>query len=288
MYLSEIKKYSHNVIQNAPFDTVGSLYSKTQKRIVPIKDINEIPLLEKKGDITGVIINQELLDSISGDLGIIVTKTPIITSLKIYNEIEQNKLDTTFPTIIHKTARIHPTSVIDPEGVIIGQKSDIHAYAKIHKGVTIGNNVRIGPNTTIGFIPNPWRENWDILSNLVQGKVIIENNTHIHSNVTVERPYYLEVTRIGQNSHIDSQTIIKQGTNIGKSTLIAALVNIGSCVIIGDGCWIGPRSRITDGVEIGESCHITLGSYVKKSISSGMMVKDNWAIKKERIKGLIP
>ncbi len=288
MFLSELEDFSYRIHRNGEFKRIGSLYSNTHDRIVPITNIDELELLKTKKEITGVIITPELVESIPINIGILVSKTPIITSLEAFNAVEQNGQENWFPTSIHKTVKIHPTAEIDPEGVIIGAKSKIDAYVRIHKGVTIGKNVKIGPNTTIGSIPNPDNENPDTLSFLVRGKVIIEDNTQIHSNVTLERPYYSEETRIGQECHIDSQTKICQGAVISKSTLIAAIVTIGSYVMIGEGCWVGPRCTIKPGVKIGKSCHITLGSRVEKTISPEMIVKDNWAIKRERFKGLIP
>lgn len=288
MILSELEDFSYCIHRNGEFNRIGSLYSNTHNRIVPITNIDELELLKTKKEITGVIITPELIDHVPLNFGIIVTKTPLIVSLEIHNSLEQNEYDSQFPTIIHKTAKIHPTADIDPHGVIIEYKSKIDAYVRIHKGVIIGKNVRIGSNTTIGSIPNPDNENPDTLSYLVHGKVIIEDKARIHANVTIERPYYSEETRIGQECHIDSQTKICQGTIISKSTLIAAIVTIGSYVMIGEGCWVGPRCSIKPGVKIGKSCHITLGSRVEKTISPEMIVKDNWAIKRERFKGFIP
>ncbi len=288
MFLSELDGFSHFTQGDVQFDMVGSLYSHGSKRIVPITNNLELESLEKKKEIVGIIITPELINLIPINISKIVTKTPISTSLRIYNTLTQSNPDTDFPTIIHKTALLHPTADIDPHGVIIGQGSKIDAYVRIHKGVTIGKKVRVGPNTSIGSIPNPVNENLDTLSKLVRGKVIIEDNVRIHSHVIIERPYYSEETRIGPDCHIDSQTKIGQGTIIGKATLIAAIVTIENYTKIGDECWVGPRCEIMSGVEIGDSCHITLGSRVKKKIPPGMVVKDNWAIKRERFKEFIP
>jgi hypothetical protein len=56
MFLSDLRVFSHSVQRNARFDTVGSLYSNTQNRIVALTNIQELELLKTKKEITGVII----------------------------------------------------------------------------------------------------------------------------------------------------------------------------------------------------------------------------------------
>lgn len=70
-------------------------------------------------------------------------------------------------------------------------------------------------------------------------------------------------------------------------SLITANSEIGEYATIGKDCWIGLRTSIHSGVNIGDSCYVTLGSRITKDIGHGMVVKDNWAIKRDRFKGII-
>lgn len=114
----------------------------------------------------------------------------------------------------------------------------------------------------------------------------------IHENVTIYRPYNLEIgdwAEIGTGVIISSRKKIKIGKNAGIGPQSSIYDNdhkmplrfgreedmIDSPVEIGDGVWIGTRAIILRGVKIGKNATIGAGSVVNKSVPDNAVVSGN-------------
>lgn len=276
------------ITEDTEFSSVGHLLGTGNQRIVPIYRPEDILLAMENEEVTGIIIPGEFSPLVSRKMGLVLSPDPVLIALRIQKEISQCTLKSTIQpgrrgnhTIIHPTARVAATAVI-------GDRVVISEYVSIEERTQIGNNVFIGPHTHIGVIPGTSENHCSEYSSLACGEVIIGDESNIQSHCTIERPLFSDTTKIGSRCHIDSQCTIRQGSRIGNCTLLAAIVTIGEYVQMGEECWAGPRTNLGNGVIIGDECYITLGSSVTKNIKSGMVVRDNYAIRKERFSGVIP
>jgi UDP-3-O-[3-hydroxymyristoyl] glucosamine N-acyltransferase len=284
MKLSEISWLVPMIHQDGEFSGVGHPLGHGKSRIVAITSEDEIKHCLKNEDIVGVVVSNEYKPLISNQVAIIISSNPILTVLKIQNEISKN---TTIDSAIHRSAKIHSTARIS-DNVSIGKRVIISEYVTIEDGTWIGNDVFIGPNTRIGSLPDIPGISQEETHHFAKGTVEIGSRSYIQSNSIIERSLFSETTQINTQCFIDSQAVIRQGVQIGSGTLLAAIVTIEEFSTIGRECWAGPRSKICPGVTIGDTCYITLGSTVSKNMGSGMIVRDNWGIRKDRFSGIIP
>jgi UDP-3-O-[3-hydroxymyristoyl] glucosamine N-acyltransferase len=287
MKISDFTGIDEKIIQDANFSSIGHLHGKGEKRLVPINSDQDFQSAVLSETIAGFIIPMTILLPINTEKGILISPNPLKTALFIQQLIDQKSGEYKKLTKIHPSASIHPTAIISENNVSIGKKVQIYEHVIIHEGSIINDCSIIGPNTVIGSTPksddfNPKLEDYKPF-----GSVEIKQDVVIHANCCIEKPWFQDKTIIGQRCQIDNLVTIHQGARIDDFSLITANSEIGEYSTIGKNCWIGLRSTIHPGVNIGDSCYVTLGSKVTKKIGPGMVVKDNWAIKRERFKGII-
>lgn len=129
--------------------------------------------------------------------------------------------------------------------VIIGENSIIGAGVKIignsHGPVKIGNNVQILENTVLHLLP--------------------DNELIIHDNVIIGPGCIIHGTIIGENSVIESGSIVCDYSTLGKNTLVKC------------GTLVKQRSSFQD--------NVILEGYIAKKVGNvdGILSKPNWAIK---------
>ena len=189
-------------------------------------------------------------------------------------------------TIINKNIQIDAFSYIDDEteicdNVIIGSNSKIGPNVFIDKGCNIGDNVSISntiikknceikSGARIGSSGFGFEEKTKKRINHI-GNVIIEKNSTIGANTTIDRSVF-ESTIIGEFSQIDNLVQIAHNVVIGKHAIIAAQVGIAGSTIIGDFVKIGGQSGISGHLKIGNNVTIAGKSGVTKSINDNKVV----------------
>lgn len=287
MKISNFTRIEEKLIQDANFSIIGHLHGIGENRLVPINSVQDFQSAVLSETIAGFIIPDTIPLPINTEKGILISPNPLNTALFIQQEIIQKSGERKKPTEIHRSANIHPTALISEYNISIGKKVQINENAIIHEGSIIDDCSIIGPNTVIGSTPksddfNPTLEDFKPF-----GSVEIKQDVVIHANCCIERPWFQDKTIIGQRCQIDNLVTINQGAIINDFSLITANSEIGEYATIGKNCWIGLRTSIHPGVNIGDSCYVTLGSRVTKDIGHGMVVKDNWAIKRDRFNGII-
>ncbi len=216
---------------------------------------------------------------------------------------------------ISKFSFVDNTSKIG-ENVQIDNFSIIGSNTKIGKNVVIGSNSKIGPNVIIedNSIIN---DNVTMINTVIQknceikpgarigfagfgfeekskkkinhiGNVIIEKNSTIGSNTTIDRAVF-ESTFIGEFSQIDNLVQIAHNVIIGKHAIIAAQVGIAGSTTIGSFVKIGGQAGISGHLKIGNNVTIAAKSGVTKNIQddkvvAGFPAKDINLWKREVIK----
>ena len=172
---------------------------------------------------------------------------------------------------VHPTAKIFPKSVIG-KGVTIGKNCIIKNNVVIKNSI-IKDNVTICDNTVLGStgfgfdLHNMGAKN--ILPQI--GVVLIDENTHIGSNCTIDRAK-IDVTYIGKNSMIDNLVHIAHNVIVGNNACIAAQSGISGSVTIGN--------NLISGGQTGYAGHIKIGNNVIVAAKSGVTknIKDHSAI----------
>lgn len=190
---------------------------------------------------------------------------------------------------IGKGTYIGPNAVIEA-GVAIGENSIIEAGVYVGKNSKVGNNALIYPNVTIyancflgnniiihsgtvvgsdgfGFI-----EKDGIRHKIPQiGKVVIEDDVEIGSNVSIDRATIGE-TVIGKGSKLDNLIQVAHNVRIGKNVVMAGASGVAGSTVIEDNVTIAAQVGIKDHVRIGKGAIIGAKSAVKDDVEPGKIV----------------
>ena len=169
-------------------------------------------------------------------------------------------------------------------GVKIGPRVAIDNFCSVGPNSVIancfiGNNVTIGANCTIGmpgfgFVKNKDSQ-WIRFPHI--GRVVIEDNVHIGSNVTIDRGA-LGNTILKENCCIDNFVHVAHNVQIGYRTQVANSM-IGGSTKIGDDCWIGSGTNFRNGLVMGNNSMTGVGANVVKDVESDIIVTGNPAKK---------
>lgn len=204
----------------------------------------------------------------------------------VYQEKEDFIHDTAViadSTMIGKHVYIGPHVVIGA-GVCIGDGCVINANSVLAERVILKNNVHlahgvkllsdtliengcvIDAGTVIGSSPyNPVKERGRWLLSQPVGRVIIEQNTRIGANTTIDRGVFSD-TRIGAYVVIDNLVQIAHDVVVEDNTVIAASAIIGANTIIGEHCTIGGGSSIAGQLTIANDVVLTGRTTVSRSL----------------------
>lgn len=161
------------------------------------------------------------------------------------------------------------------ENVSISNNVRIAPYTVIDNAV-IGNNVRIGANCSIGLMGFGYEKDdtgkyWRFPH---LGKVIIEDDVEIGSNVCIDRGAIGD-TVIGRGTKIDNLVHVAHNVRIGNNCLVIANSMIGGSTIIGDNTWVAPSVSILDHRNIGESSILGMGAVIIRDVKDFDIVVGN-------------
>ena len=203
-----------------------------------------------------------------------------------------------YQTIIDQCAEIGKGASIGPfcviEECIIGENVILDAGVKVFAGTVIGNNVHIQPNSVIGATGVMWA--WDSVGQKIPfaqtGKVIIEDDVFIGSNITVSRGAFSnKPSIIGKGTMIAHGTTIGHGAVIGVSNHFANNVAIAGSVTTGENCFFGSGSSVRPHIKLPKNIIVGAGAVVVKDFyQEGLVLIGNPAremkTKKEKVSGV--
>ncbi|MCK4921647.1 MAG: hypothetical protein KAS71_11415 [Bacteroidales bacterium] len=176
--------------------------------------------------------------------------------------------DSTFETK-DETIRISKDAYIE-SNVIIGSFSQIYPKVCLYKDTIIGKSCEIQSGSVIGGIGlgDVWyKGKYHKLVHL--GRVIIENNVSIGTNVSVLKGM-LEETIIGEGTKIGNNVNIGHNVVIGKNCYISSGVTIGGACIIEDNCWLAVGASLNDHIHMKKNSKIGTGSVlIRDTLENG-------------------
>lgn len=156
--------------------------------------------------------------------------------------------------------------------VTIGNGSLLHPHVTIRDQVKIGANVIINCGSIIGSDGFGFANNSGVNHKIPQvGKVEVEDNVWIGSNVTIDRATIGE-TRIRRGARIDNLAQIGHNVEIGEDTVVRTQVGVAGSTRIGMGCSIGEKTGIAGHIEIGDGVFVEAFSGVFKGLNGGSTV----------------
>lgn len=146
---------------------------------------------------------------------------------------------------------IYPLAYIG-DGVKIGSQSVLDPNVTVCPGCEIGSGVVIHSGSVIGSDGFGYLQVGNQICKVPQiGKVVIEDDVEIGSNVTIDRAK-TGATRIGRGTKIDNLVHIAHNVKIGENCMIVAQVGCAGSAEIGNGVTIAGQVGIKDHVHIGD------------------------------------
>lgn len=243
--------------------------------VLSSKFLNEA---NENDNISAIITTKELAPKVSDAKGLAISDNPKRDFFNLHNILLQNNLNTLHvENSIDTSAKIADTAIIE-EGVHIGKNVIIEDFVVIKSRSIIEDDTYIGSHVLIGAR--------GMHNTLVNGKFIhvedaggvhIGKNCEILSGAVIQKSYFCEFTKIGDQTKVSVGVKVGHGCIIGKRTLIAGSAQLSGYNTIGDDVWIGPSSVLAHGLNIGNHAQIKLGSVVVKDVKEYEEVSGNFA-----------
>lgn len=244
------------------------------------KLIHLLPLLEQQLSCrvfaeTGMDIPPSLLEK---HQFIFVDNPAFAYAKTLARDLEEEKVDYQKEgqgILIAKSAQIAKDIKLEPH-TIIGAKTIIESscelgaftqikHTTIKSGSIIGSHCQIGGR---GF--NFATQNGQRIELPTLGRVEIGHNCLVNDLVKIAASL-ADVTKIGDNVQIDSQSYIHHDCQIGANTQIAANLTLGGFVEVGDNSYLGLGSKIRNRVKLGENVFLGMGSVVVSDIEENTL-----------------
>lgn len=229
-------------------------------------------------NIAAIITTEKLAQRVSDEKGLVISDNPKRDFFNLHNELlEQDLNNIQISNYIDPTASISDTVKIYGN-VKIGKNVVIEDFVVINKNSIIGDNTYIAQNVVIGAR--------GMHNTIVDGKFItvkdaggvsIGDNCEILSGAIIQKSYFSEFTKIGDDTKISVGVKVGHGCIIGERTLVAGSVQLSGYNTIGNDVWIGPSSVFGHGLRIGDNAQIKLGSVVVKDVKEQEEVSGNFA-----------
>ena len=281
MKLSEIKdKVCIEVVRDGEFESLGLITYHRPKLLTYLEDVQWLPGLLTKTNISCVISRPSLLSSLPEELGIGVSTDPRRTFYRIHHYLatETDFYWKSFKTEIAPSAKIHPTAFIAERDVRIGEECEIGPNVCILERSILRNNVKLGPGTVIGAESLQIDRIREAMIPVIQaGGVLLHNRVEMQANCCICRDVW-GFTEIGEGTKLVNLVHIAHNVSIGKGCLLTACVEVSGSTQIGDYVWIAPGAIISNALVIGDGANITIGSVVTKDVAPGQRVTGNFAI----------
>lgn len=179
--------------------------------------------------------------------------------------------------VIEDGSSIGNATIIYPH-VYIGSSSSIGENVRIYPNVTLregsvlGNNVIIHSGTVIGSDGFGYVKVGESHQKIPQaGKVVIEDDVEIGSNVSIDRARFDE-TLIGKGTKIDNLVQIAHNVKIGPNSIIVSQAGISGSSSLGKNVILAGQVGIVGHVEIGDNSIIAAQAGVAKSVPANSVM----------------
>lgn len=243
----------------------------------------------KNDNITAIITTKELSSAVQETKGLVMSENPKKDFFDLHNALFDNGLNRVeVKSYIDPSAHIANTARIS-KNVYIGKNVLIEDFVVINSNTIIEDDSYIASNVVIGAR--------GMHNTMVEGKFVhvkdvggvhIGKNCEILAGAVIQKSYFAEFTKIGDQSKISVGVKVGHGCLIGERTLIAGSVQLAGYNTIGKNVWIGPSSVLAHGLTIGDNAQIKLGSVVVKDVKENEEVSGNFAYNHiKRIKNFV-
>lgn len=174
-------------------------------------------------------------------------------------------------TKIGKRVTIYPFVYVG-DNCEIGDDTIIYPHVTIYDRVKIGKRVILHSGCRIGFDGYGFAQEAGRHIKIPQiGKVIIEDDVEIFSNVCIARGT-LGATVIGQGTKIDALTHVAHNCKIGKDSALTALIGLAGSVTLGNRVYVGGQAGFSGHLTVGENTVIMARSGVTKDIPPNSVI----------------
>jgi len=248
-----------------------------------------LDIANKNDNISGIITSKDLSQGVSGDKGLYISENPKKDFFDLHNRLlDFNENSINVDSFIDKTAKVADTVKIYGN-VHIGKNVNIEDYVVINSNTIIEDNTYIAQNVIIGARGmHNTMVNGSFIHVKDAGGVHIGKNCEILAGAIIQKSYFSEFTKIGNQTKISVGVKVGHGCVIGERTLVAGSVQLAGYNTIGNDVWIGPSSVLAHGLKIGDNAQIKLGSVVVKDVKENEEVSGNFAYKHtKRIRNFI-
>ena len=288
MELADYQSDDCRIVRNGGFESFGSVFTHYPRQLVFALREQDMAKIGMNPTISCVITTDKLIPKAPAGPGIATAEDPKARFYEIHASAARlnNGSFEQFENDIHRSAAIHPSATIASRGVRIGKNVEIGKKVVIHERTVIEDGVVIRSGSIIGNTCT-LKGKLDKVDIYSSGGVHIHRDVDIHANTIIDRSVFREYTEIGRQTKVDNLVHIGPGARIGERCLVVACATIGDCVVIGNDSWIGPNSTLAEQILIGNQVYITLGSHVSRDVGNNLLVKDNYAIDRERFKKVI-
>jgi UDP-3-O-[3-hydroxymyristoyl] glucosamine N-acyltransferase len=237
-------------------------------------------IANKNENIVAIITTSELASEVNKSKGLVVSTNPKKDFFHLHNLLLENGLNNLeISNSIDSTAVIANTVKIHGN-VQIGKNVIIEDFVVINSNTIIEDNTYIAQNVIIGArgMHNTMIEG-EFLHVKDAGGVLIGKNCEILAGAIIQKSYFSEFTKIGNQTKISVGVKVGHGCIIGERTLVAGSAQLAGYNTIGDDVWIGPSTVLAHGLTIGNGAQIKLGSVVVKDVKENEEVSGNFAYK---------
>jgi UDP-3-O-[3-hydroxymyristoyl] glucosamine N-acyltransferase len=181
-------------------------------------------------------------------------------------------------------ANIHPTAVVEgtiwpgaqigphcvvPQGSEVGWNTVLEANVTLYPGARLGSDCVIQAGVVIGARGFGFRAEGDRRIAVPHyAGVEIGDRVRIGANSVVSSGF-LESTRIGDESCLDSFVQIAHHCQVGRRVMMASGSGLSGGVLVGDGVEFGGAAQVAQHVRIGEGARIAAKSGVSHDVPAG-------------------
>lgn len=252
--------------------------SKLKNTVCFVLSLEYLKVANANDNISAVITTSELSKYVNKEKGLVISNNPKRDFFNIHNMLLKDNFNTlNIEHYIDSSAQIADTVKINGN-VKIGKNVVIEDYTVINENTIIEDNTYIAQNVVIGArgMHNTMIEG-EFIRVEDTGGVHIGKNCEVLSGAIIQKSYFCEYTKIGNQTKISVGVKVGHGCVIGERTLVAGSVQLAGYNTIGDDVWIGPSSVLAHGLSIGNKAQIKLGSVVVKDVKEGEEVSGNFA-----------
>ncbi len=229
-------------------------------------------------NISAVITTKEFADKVINSKGLVISDNPKKDFFELHNTLLKAALNTLHvKTIIDSSATIAETAKIE-KNVTIGKNVVIEDFVVIKSNSIIEEGTYIASNVVIGArgMHNTLVDS-EFLYVEDAGGVHIGKNCEVLAGAVIQKSYFCEFTKIGDQAKISVGVKVGHGCIIGERTLVAGSAQLAGYNTIGNDVWIGPSTVLAHGLHIGNRAQIKLGSVVVKDVKESEEVSGNFA-----------